>query len=132
MKKIIKITESELHNLIKNCLLESQYMSDEDIANQYSNMEIINFKLNPLKHSEGWEGAFEIQFPNADDIDYDSSMINNFIVYDKEGEKIAWDNWMPQEQTNKLEAIIRDEIKKRLSDDILNEAIERAIRKVIK
>ena len=132
MKKIIKITEKELHNLIKNCLLETKYMSDEDIANQYSNMEIINFKLNPLKHSEGWEGAFEIQFPNADDIDYDSSMINNFIVYDKEGEKIAWDNWMPQEQTNKLEAIIRDEIKKRLSDDILNEAIERAIRKVIK
>ena len=95
-------------------------------------MEIVNFKLNPLKHSEGWEGGFEIQFPNADGIDYDSSMINNFIVYDKEGEKIAWDNWMPQEQTNKLEAIIRDEIKKRLSDDILNEAIERAIRKVIK
>ena len=132
MKKIIKITESELHNLIKNCLLESQYMSDEDIANQYSNMEIINFKLNPLKHSEGWEGAFEIQFPNADDIDYDSSMINNFIVYDKEGEKIAWDNWMPQEQTDKLEAIIKDEIKNRLSDNILNEAITRAIRKVIK
>lgn len=132
MKKIIKITEKELHNLIKNCLLETQYMSDEDIANQYSDMEIVNFKLNPLKHSEGWEGAFEIQFPNADDIDYDSNMINNFIVYDKEGEKIAWDNWMPQEQTNKLEAIIRDEIKKRLSDDILNEAIERAIRKVIK
>lgn len=132
MKKIIKITERELHNLIKNCLLETQYMSDEDIANQYSDMEIVNFKLNPLKHSDGWEGGFEIQFPNADGIDYDSSMINNFIVYDKEGEKIAWDNWMPQEQTNKLEAIIRDEIKKRLSYDILNEAIERAIRKVIK
>lgn len=132
MKKIIKITERELHNLIKNCLLETQYMSDEDIASQYSDMKIVNFKLYPLKHSEGWEGAFEIQFPNADDIDYDSSMINNFIVYDKEGEKIAWDNWMPQEQTDKLEAIIRDEIKKRLSDDILNEAIERAIRKVIK
>ena len=78
MKKIIKITERELHNLIKNCLLETQYMSDEDIANQYSDMEIVNFKLNPLKHSEGWEGGFEIQFPNADGIDYDSSMINNF------------------------------------------------------
>ena len=107
-------------------------MSDEDIVNQYSDMEIINFKLNPLKHSEGWEGTFELQFPNADDIDYGSSMINNFIVYDKEGEKIAWDNWMPQEQTDKLEAIIRDEIKKRLSNNILNEAVTRAIRKYLK
>lgn len=132
MKKIIRLTESELHNLIKNCLLETQYMSDEDIANQYSDMEIVNFKLSPLKHSEGWEGAFEIQFPNADDIDYDSSMVNNFIVYDKEGEKIAWDNWMPQEQTDKLEAIIKNEIKKRLSNNILNEAVTHAIRKYLK
>ena len=107
-------------------------MSDEDIANRYSDMEIINFTLNPLKHSEGWEGAFELQFPNADDIDYDSSMVNNFIVYDKEGEKIAWDNWMPQGQTDKLEAIIRDEIRKRLSNNILNEAVSRAIRKYLK
>jgi hypothetical protein len=132
MKKVVRLTESELHNLIKNCLFESQYMSDEDIANQYSDMEIINFKLNPLKHSEGWEGTFELQFPNADDIDYDSSMVNNFIVYDKEGEKIAWDNWMPQGQTDKLEAIIRDEIRKRLSNNILNEAVSRAIRKYLK
>ena len=132
MKKIARLRESDLRNLIKNCLLESQYMSDEDIANQYSDMEITYFTLNPLKHSEGWEGTFELQFPNADDIDYDSSMINNFIVYDKEGEKIAWDNWMPNEQTHKLEAIIKDEIKKRLSNNILNEAVSRAIRKYLK
>jgi len=132
MKRIIRLTESEIKNLIKKCLLESQYMSDEDIANQYSDMEITHFTLNPLKHDEGWKGTFELQFPNADDIDYDSSMVNGFIVYDKEGEKIAWDNWMPDEQTHKLEAIIKDEIKKRLSNNILNEAITRAIRKFLK
>ena len=107
-------------------------MSDEDIANQYSDMKITYFELKPLKHREGWEGVFELQFPNADDIDYDSSMVNDFIVYDKEGEKIAWDNWMPNDQTHKLEAIIRDEIKKRLSNNILNEAVSRTIRKYLK
>jgi hypothetical protein len=39
---------------------------------------------------------------------------------------------MPQGQTDKLEAIIRDEIKKRLSNNILNEAVTRAIRKYLK
>lgn len=92
---------------------EERYMGDDDIAGQYGDMKILNFVLSPLKHSEGWEGSFELEFPNADGIDYDDYMINNFIVYDKAGERIAWDNWMPDEQTRQLENIIRQEITKK-------------------
>lgn len=92
---------------------DERWMSDDDIAGQYGDMKILNFVLLPLKHSEGWEGSFELEFPNADGVDYDDYMINNFIVYDKTGERIAWDNWMPDEQTQQLESMIRQEIMKK-------------------
>ena len=88
-------------------------MSDNDIAGQYGDMKILNFILLPLQKSEGWEGSFELEFPNADGVDYEDYMVNNFIVYDKTGERIAWDNWMPDEQTQQLENIIRQEIMKK-------------------
>ena len=40
--------------------------------------------------------------------DYDSTMVNDFIAYDSEGNRIAWDNWMPDEQTKYLNDIIRN------------------------
>ena len=115
MKRNIKLTESQFNKFIvetcKKVLNEDMaYMSDEDIANQYSDMKITYFEINPLRNSEGWEGTFELEFPNADDIDYDSTMVNDFFVYDSEGNRIAWDNWMPDEQTNYLNDIIRKEI----------------------
>jgi len=55
----------------------------------------------------------ELTFPNADGIDYNETMVNNFIAYDKNGNQIAWDNWMPDEQTKYLENLIRQEIAKR-------------------
>ena len=109
--KNIKLTKSEFNNLIsetcRKILKEDMaYMSDEDIANQYSDMKITYFEINPLRNSEGWKGTF-------DDIDYDSAMVNDFFVYDSEGNRIAWDYWMPDEQTNYLNDIIRKEIAKR-------------------
>lgn len=141
MKKNIKLTESQFNKFIvetcKKVLNEDMaYMSDEDIANQYSDMKITYFEINPLRNSEGWEGTFELEFPNADDIDYDSTMVNDFFVYDSEGNRIAWDNWMPDEQTRYLNDIIRKEIAKRSvkesitkSDlhDLINESVDKVL-----
>ena len=88
MKKFIKLTESELKKLIKETLseierTEPRIMSDDDIKAQYDDMKILNFKLEKTNFG-GWSGAFELEFPNADNIDYDGYTINNFIVYDDE------------------------------------------------
>lgn len=131
MKKTIKLAESQLNKFIvetcKKVLNEDMaYMSDEDIANQYSDMKITYFEINPLRNSEGWEGTFELEFPNADDIDYDSTMVNDFFVYDSEGNRIAWDYWMPDEQTKYLNDIIRKEIAKRS----VKESIDRRLNEI--
>lgn len=118
-KKQIRLTESDLHRIIKESvkkvLRESQFMNDDNIANQYKDMKITYFNMKPLINSDGWKGTFELEFPNADNIDFDGTMVNDFIVYDMEGNRIAWDNWMPDEQTKHLEKIIRQEIAKRTS-----------------
>lgn len=48
-------------------------------------------------------------------MDYSETMVNDFFVYDKAGEKIAWDYWLPEYETKRLNAIIRQEISKRLN-----------------
>ena len=131
IKKNIKLTEPQFNKFIvetcKKVLNEDMaYMSDEDIANQYSDMKITYFEINPLRNSEGWEGTFELEFPNADDIDYDSTMVNDFFAYDSEGSRIAWDYWMPDEQTNYLNDIIRKEIAKRS----VKESIDRRLNEI--
>lgn len=116
-KRIVHLTEGDLHRIVKESvkrvLRESEFMSDEDIAGQYGDMRINNFEITPLGSSEGWKGTFELEFPNADNVDYDGTMVNGFIAYDAGGNSIAWDNWMPDEQTDYLNGIIRREIAKR-------------------
>lgn len=109
-------TEEEFINAVEKDAVvdDAPLMNDEDIKKQYSGMKIKHFHLEHLTHSEGWKGTFELDFPNADGIDYDTSMVNGFIVYDYKGERIAWDNWMPDDQTHQLEDVIRKEIKERL------------------
>jgi len=117
MKKTIRLNESDLHRIVKEAvarLLNENYMSDDDIAAQYSDIKIMSFDIKPLRNSEGWKGYFELEFPNADNVDYDDYMVNDFICYDKDGKSIGWDYWMPDKQTNMLQKIIRDEIRKRL------------------
>lgn len=117
MKTRIRLTEGDLRRIVNESvnrvLRESQFMNDEDIASQYKDMRITYFNIEPLIHSDGWEGTFELEFPNADNVDFDGTMVNNFIVYDMVGNQIAWDNWMPDEQTKRLEKIIRQEIVKK-------------------
>lgn len=124
----MKITYGQLKNMIAESvhrvLSEERYMSDEDIAAQYSDMKIVDFVLEPAKNFDGWTGRFEVEYPTADGIDFDSSVVNNFIVYDLDGNRIAWDNWMPDVATNHLESIIRKEIAKRkngMTENKLNE-----------
>ena len=109
---------------VHRVLSEERYMSDEDIASQYKDMKIVDFVLEPAKHFDGWTGRFEVEYPMADGIDFDTSVVNNFIVYDLDGNRIAWDNWMPDVATNYLESIIRKEIAKRkngMTESKLNE-----------
>ena len=119
-----KITESQLNRVVKESvnrvLREHRFMSDEDIAAQYDDMIITYFEIKPLRYGDGWSGTFELEFPNADNIDYESTMVNGFITYDKEGKRISWDKWMPDKQTMQLTKIIRNEIKKKLNN-IINE-----------
>lgn len=106
-----QLSEARLNKIISESI--QKFMSDDEIESQYSEMKITYFEMNPLRHSEGWKGTFELEFPNADGIDYDETMVNDFIAYDADGKSIAWSNWMPDEQTKQLESIIRREISKR-------------------
>lgn len=108
-------------------LKEYRHMSDNDIAAQYDDMKITYFEISHLRNSDtGWKGTFELEFPNADGVDYDETMVNNFIVYDEVGKRIAWDNWMPKSQTDKLENIIRQEISKKTQNESM-----RRIRRIV-
>lgn len=132
-KNIIRLNEKQLERIVeksvKRYLQESiykshqnkmfededyRYMSDDDIACQYKNMEINDFYIEHLKYSNGWSGYFDVYFPNADDIDYDSYKHLNFIVYDEVGKKIAWDDYLSDDIVQDLENIIKNEIRKRL------------------
>lgn len=88
-------------------------LSDADIASQYDGMKILSWKLEKANTFEGWTGGFELGFPNADHPDFDEWMYNGFICYDAKGEHIAWDRWMPNEQTYNLERRIRKEIERK-------------------
>ena len=113
----MKITYGQLKGMIaesvNRVLSEERYMSDADIAAKYSDMKIVDFVLERSDRFDGWTGRFEVEYPNADDVDFDSYIINNFIVYDLDGNRIGWDNWMPEGPTKYLEGIIRKEIAKR-------------------
>ncbi len=111
---------------------EPKYMNDDDIKNQYDDMKIVDFFIENHPSGEGWRGHFELEFPNADNIDYDDSMVNNFIVYDNDGNKIAFDDWMPQDCFEKLKTIIQREISKRNSYDEIDETIRRIMQKHIR
>ena len=94
--------------------MSNRFMSDAGIAAQYDDFVVNHFSIEPLRFSEGWSGCLELEFPCADEVDFDSTKVDNFFVYDKEGQKIAFDYWYPCEVTRKLTELIRSEIKKRM------------------
>jgi hypothetical protein len=107
-----RLNEAKLSKIISESI--QKVISDDEIEKQYDDMNIVNFEMEPLRHSsEGWKGTFELVFPNADGVDYDENMVNDFMAYDAAGNRIAWSNWMPEGPTKRLESIIRHEIAKR-------------------
>ena len=88
------LTEAELNKHNKGTLKEG-FMSDEDINNQYSNFKILDISKEGNK-----SGYIEVEFPNADDSDYDSYVNTGYIIYD-DG-TVAFDKWFPEEVYNDL------------------------------
>lgn len=69
---------------------EMKYMSDADIADQYENFNVTNLSVTKSEFG-GYTGCVEVEFPLADEIDFDSLVYDNFIIYDDEAKKIAFD-----------------------------------------
>ena len=72
--------------------MKYRFMSDADIAAQYNDFVVTHFNIEPLRFSEGWSGCLELEFPCADEVDFDSTKVDNFIVYDKEGQSTAFEH----------------------------------------
>lgn len=75
------------------------YLSDQQIAAQYEGFKITHLSFDePLHDGQEWfGGTVEIDFPNATHPDFDSVIVDNFISYEKEGNRIAFDHWFPEE-----------------------------------
>ena len=145
MKKKVSLSEAQLRGIVRKSVkrildegymsdLDEGYMSDADIAGQYGDFRITGIEVEP-NSTGGWRGAVSIEFPNADDVDYDSSKVDNFFVYDSEGNDIAFDYWYPEGVTEKLREAIRAEIAKRRGE-MVNESklmgiVRKSVRKVL-
>lgn len=93
------LTEAELNKHNKGMLKEG-FMSDEDIHNQFSKFEVLDFSKEG-EHS----GYIELSFPNADEVDYDSSVITGYTIY--EDGKVAFDNWFPDDVYNEVAEYVK-------------------------
>jgi hypothetical protein len=88
---------------------EDRYLSDEKINDQYKGYKVNGIKFYKQVQPDAWSGVVDLEFPNADHPDFDSSMCNPFISYDKKGERIAFDNWLPDDVYKPLCDTIRSE-----------------------
>lgn len=98
---VAEVTANELHlpGAISEQQEEDRLLSDADIAKQYSDFKVNGIKFySPNQYqNDTWSGVVDLEFPNADHPDFDETMVNPFISYDKEGKHIAFDHWMPEE-----------------------------------
>lgn len=90
----------ETHKQIFGDALKEGFMSDEDIHNQFSKFEVLDFSKEG-EHS----GYIELSFPNADEVDYDSSVITGYTIY--EDGKVAFDNWFPDDVYNEVAEYVK-------------------------
>ena len=105
------------------------YMSDEEIASQYEDFKITNIEVEPDKYGEGYTGAIEISFPNADDITFDTSVVDNFYIYDNAVTRFGFENWYPEDVVEKLKELIKDYIDENLKEPTT--ALESKIRRMV-
>ena len=144
--KLYKINENDLHNMVSMAILEAinnydtdfmdddKYMSDEDIESQYDDFSVTYIEVKSSEYG-GYNGTIELTFPNADDVDFNSTVVDNFTIYNDEATKFGFDNWYPQEITDQLKNIIRDYMIKnnilvesvKTTDSIISEVINKFI-----
>lgn len=98
---------------------EIRYMSDADIAAQYDNFEVTSLSIEKSEFG-GYIGCVVIEFPFANEIDFDPLVYDNFIIYDDEAEKIAFDNWYPDGVYFKLCDMIREKVKELKTQGCVN------------
>ena len=105
---------------------EDRLLSDTDIAKQYSDFKVNGIKFySPNQYqNDSWSGVVDLEFPNATHPDFDETMVNPFISYDKEGKQISFDHWMPEETYKGVCDYIRAERPKYL---VMEAMIERTI-----
>ena len=89
---------------------EEKLLSDEDIEAQYNDFNVEYCEIEPSEVHDDWFNAtLEIEFPNADHPDFNSSVIEN-AYYDRASDNWGFDNWYPEETLEKLKQIILDKI----------------------
>ncbi len=86
------------------------YLTDEQIAAQYADFEVVGCEYDHCRYGEGFSGTIEVDFPKADHEDFDSHKCDNFIAYDNECKHIAFDYWYPNEVYHSLCTYIRKQI----------------------
>lgn len=90
----------------------SNYLSDEQINAQYKGFKIVGFTYNHNPQFHYYSGVIEIKFPNAEHEDFDDYKCDNFIVYDDDCTRIAFDYWYPDEVRESLANYVREQILK--------------------
>ena len=90
----------------------SEYKSDEDIEAEFSNYKILSLEVAPSKSGKGYIGSIEVDFPEAgESVGGGTNYVyDNFIVYDNNGDRIAFDNWYPDEVVRIFKQKIKEEI----------------------
>lgn len=87
-------------------------LSDEKIREQYEGFKVTYISVQERFFKEKYySGTIEITFPNATHPDFDESVVDNFISYDSNGHKIAFERWYPSHISKKLCELVRNKIK---------------------
>jgi hypothetical protein len=116
---------------------EGHYKSDEDIADEFRDVKVLNVSINPDKGHDFLSGDIEIAFPHAGESvaggqeeDYEGS--DHWIFYnfkewkdslEQEGEisaRIAFDQWYPDDTYSILKNAILRKIRNRVRSQMRN------------
>lgn len=119
MKRRIKLTENDLHRMVKESVKrilkendnDYRYMSDDEINSQYDDFVITYLTVRRSNNGNGFVGTIELEFPNSNDIDFDSIVYDNFYIYDNKATRFGFDRWYPSHITEMLKDEIRKYIK---------------------
>lgn len=99
-------------NQICEQALGEEILTDEQIADQYKNFKCTSIEIEPSTVHEDWFNAtLELEFPNADNPDFDEYVIEN-LYYNRADNKWGFDNWYPSEITEEIKKLVLAEIEK--------------------